>query len=265
LSGWLAELHRRDRLLSLAGWLHVALAAVFVVAGAVDGRTVLGIDPWVKPLKFALSITVYVWTLAWLLEYVRSQAPRATRAISVGVSLAMATETLCIASQSLRGVPSHFNVTSALDGAIFTLMGNMIALNTALVAWLLWLFLQHATGLPRPQLWGIRLGLVFLLLGSVEGGLMIGHGAHTVGARDGGAGLPLLNWSTQAGDLRPAHALALHGLQAMALAGWLVARSKRPASVAGQTALVFSFSALYLLAFALLLSQAWAGRPLIAT
>jgi len=265
LSDWLAELHRRDRLLSFTGWLHVTLAAVFVVASSIDGRTVLGIDPWVKPLKFALSIAVYVWTLAWLLDYVRPQARRAARAISIGTALAMTIETVCIASQSLRGVPSHFNVTTSFDGMVFSLMGNMIAVNTVLAGLLFWLFLRHATGLPRPQLWGIRLGLAFLLLGSVEGGLMIGRGAHTVGARDGGAGLPLLNWSTQAGDLRPAHALALHGLQAIVLAGWLVARLGRPASVAGQTALVFSFAALYLLAFALLLSQALAGRPLIAT
>jgi len=235
------------------------------VASSIDGRTVLGIDPWVKPLKFALSIAVYVWTLAWLIDYVRPQARRAARAISGGGSLAMTAETACIAGQSLRGVPSHFNLTTALDGTVFSVMANMIALNTALAALLLWLFLRHATGLPRPQLWGIRLGLAFLLLGSLEGGLMISHGAHSVGTRDGGAGLPLLNWSSQAGDLRPAHALALHGLQAIVLAGWLVTRLRRPASVAGQTALVCSFAAPYLLAFALLLWQALAGRPLIAT
>ena len=34
-----------------------------------DSRLVMGINVWIKPIKFAASITIYVWTIAWLLEY----------------------------------------------------------------------------------------------------------------------------------------------------------------------------------------------------
>ena len=90
------------RSLSVTGFIQRALAALFVVGAVVDQRVILGLDPWVKPLKFAASITIYVWTVAWLLGDVRRGAPRTAAVISAGVAVSMLTEIACIGA----GLPS---------------------------------------------------------------------------------------------------------------------------------------------------------------
>lgn len=259
----LAEIHRRSPLLSIVGWANLGLALVLLVGVAFDSRLILGINPWIKPLKFALSIAIYVFTVALLLHGVKDAAPGAVSWISRGVALSMSVEIVCIALQSGRGVPSHFNHASPFDEAIFGAMGLMIALNTLLMAWLLVLYVRSPSDLPRPVVWGVRFGLLLFLAGSTVGGLMVSRDAHAVGAPDGGPGLPLLNWSTQVGDLRPAHALGLHALQVLPLVGWAASR-RRAWSEGRQTASVLLVVAAYLVVTGALLQQALAGRPLMA-
>jgi hypothetical protein len=259
----LADLQRRDPLLTIVGWANLGLALVLLLGLAVDSRLVLGINPWIKPLKFTVSIAIYVFTVALLLRGVRDAAPRSARWISRGVALSMSVEIVCIALQSWRGVPSHFNHASPFDEAIFGAMGLMIGLNTFLMTWLLALYALAPTSLPVPVVWGVRLGLLTFLAGSAVGALMVRKDAHTVGAPDGGPGLPFLNWSTQAGDLRPAHALGLHALQILPLVGWAAART-RAGSERRKTATVIGVAVAYLIVAGLLLQQALAGRPFLA-
>ena len=51
--------------------------------------------------------------------------------------------------------------------------------------------------------------------------------AHTIGAPDGGPGLPVVNWSRQYGDLRVAHFIGIHSLQVIPVFGYYVAKSNR--------------------------------------
>ena len=82
-------------------------------------------------------------------------------------------------------------------------------------------------------------------------------GAHTVGAPDGGPGLPGVGWSEQHGDLRIPHFTGMHALQVIPLLVWL-ARRKRTVRF------VFSISASYLALYLILLWQALRGESIAA-
>lgn len=233
-----------------------ALVAVALLLSQFDSRQILGLNPWVKPGKFALSTGVYCLTMGWMLSLI--PGPRRIAIwLSRIIALTMMGEIVAIFLQSARGVTSHFNIATAFDGAVFTAMGLLIVVNTACMAIAAWLFFARPVDLPQPFLWSIRLGLILSTLGSIQGFLMVARLAHTVGAPDGGPGLPILNWSTRYGDLRIAHALGLHALQALPLVGFLLSRGWKPT---GRGSAVILFAVLYLGIAAILLWLALEGR-----
>ncbi|GGG47720.1 hypothetical protein [Hymenobacter glacieicola] len=256
---WLRVLHRVNPILSWSGWLHVGFLLMALVVLPFDNRVVTGLPVWVKPAKFAVSGLLYLWTLAWLLADLPAPAQRAVRRISWAVGVSMVAEMVCIVTQAARGTTSHFNGATPLDGMIFSVMGVMIVVNTVATIWALLLVWRHRPHGPAGYVWGVRLGLLLFLLGSLLGGMMIHLNQHTVGAPDGGPGLPGLGWSTRAGDLRIAHFLGLHSLQVVPLLGWVISRWLPRRAVL----LTWLGAALYAALVALLFLQALQGTPLV--
>jgi hypothetical protein len=123
-------------------------------------------------------------------------------------------------------------------------------------------------GLDPGSAAGIRLGLLLCLLGMLEAGLMIANrgvsssGGHTVGAADGGPGLPLTDWSLDHGDLRIAHFAGLHALQLLPLAAWALARFT-PFAGATRVRLLGVLAVGYGLGVVLLAWQAERGQALL--
>ena len=256
----LRVLHRVNPVLSYTGWLNVALAGLALALLPFDQRLVVGALVWLKPLKFALSIVAFAWTLGWLLADLPAPAQRGVQLLSWGVGLSMLVEQAVIFGQAARGTTSHYNGSSALNSLLFGLMGLFILVNTAMTVWALYLAWRYQPHGPAGYVWGMRLGLLVFVMGSVLGGFMIRNMQHTVGAPDGGPGLPGLGWSTRAGDLRAAHFLGMHALQALPLLGWALSRAL-PQQAAGLT---WAGAALYAGAVGGLLALALAGRPLWA-
>ena len=217
----IGELRHRDPLLF---WIGAAMMLTFIVVTLLsisDTRLILGINPWIKPMKFLTSITIFLWTVAWFMPET-SPGGRPRNIVRWTIGSAMAIEIACIILQSARGTTSHFNQTSALDVAIFALMGVTIVVNTAAMVMFLSIVRRDTPPHRAGYIWGIRLGVAIFLLASLQGAVIVANNAHTVGAPDGGPGLPFVNWSTTAGDLRIAHFFGMHAMQALPLLGFLL-------------------------------------------
>lgn len=258
-----AELFRRNPPLAWTGAINLLLFFILLAAMPFETRMVGGINLWIKPAKFSLSIAIYTWTLAWLLDALRAH-PAAVRFITWGVVTAMTIEQVLIVGQAARGVASHFNEATGGDAAVFILMGVAILFNTLLLGWMALLFFQMPLDtpdeLPSGYLWGIRLGILVTILGSAVGGVMSSRLQHSIGVADGGAGLPFVNWSVTGGDLRVAHFIGLHALQALPLTGWIFSLVLQERA----TAATIVVSLLYAAAVAAVFVQAMTGKPLLS-
>lgn len=229
-------------LLVLAGSM-VVLALVSLVGLLVDDRQVTGLDVWSKPLKFALSTGIYAVTLAWLigqLDHGRRLA-RIARIAGTVSAIGLGIELIIITGFAAAGDTSHFNVSTPLHTVAWAVMAGSIG-----VVWVMTLVVAVAlfrtrVGDPARTL-AIRAGAVLAIIGMGLAFLMTGPtadqlssyqgivGAHTVGVPDGGPGLPLLGWSTVAGDLRIPHFIGMHALQVLpivAIVLELIARRSR--------------------------------------
>jgi hypothetical protein len=256
----------------------MALIPLSLAGLALDPRLITGAPAWLKPLKFALSTTLYVFTLAWVFTFL-GEWPRMRRVVGWATSAAMLIELAIIDGQALRGTTSHFNTATPLDMALFFTMGLVIVAQTLIsiaVAVALWRqpFADPALG------WALRLGMVLTIAGASTGMLMtrptavqladarLTHhlpisGAHTVGAPDGGPGLPLTGWSTRHGDVRVPHFVALHAWQALPLFA-IVALPRGRLTDRRRTLIVGGAAAAYALVFLALLLQALSGRPFLS-
>jgi len=255
----ISELRHRDPLLFWTGAVMLLALIVVTLISISDTRQILGLNPWIKPMKFLTSITIFLWTVAWLMPETVNQ-PRARATVRWTIATAMVIEIIMIIMQSARGTTSHFNIQSSFDGMVFQIMGIAIVFNT-LAMFLFFAIIRRDTPPSRAgYIWGIRIGIAMFLLASFEGALIVTNNAHTVGAPDGGAGLPFVNWSTEYGDLRIAHFVGMHAMQALPLLGFVLDRMR----LAAARNVVIAVGILWFAVTGGLLYIALHGRPLIA-
>ena len=248
----LQTLKNRNLLLYWFGCYNLLAGVICLALIPIDKQEILGISRWIKPAKFFLSVGIMIWTMAWLLYYL--DAKKSVRKISWLFVITLFFENAGIAMQAIRGERSHFNVNSAFNSIVFSTMGSLILLFTFGVIYVLILFFrQKQFSISPSYYWGIRMGLLFFIFFSFEGGVMVSLLSHTVGGADGGPGLPVVNWSTRYGDLRIAHFLGLHSLQVLPLIGYYLAATKKQV-------IVYSF--IYFAIVIAILIQALNGIPL---
>jgi hypothetical protein len=251
------EVYRRNKLLANLGTINLIAAFLLFFYYFYNGEVVLGVNSMIKPIKFALSIWIYSWTMAFLLFYLNDQ--NKVKKYSWVAIIAMSFEQFAIISQALRGELSHFNNSSLYGGILYALMGVFIVMLTIQTLRITITFIRQKTyTIPAPLALSIKIGLIYFVVFSFFGGYISGVNGHTVGAKDGGVGLPFINWSTFFGDLRVAHFFGIHALQIIPIFGyWISNKSKSDVS----TKAIWAFSVIYLAYICFTMIQAFMEIP----
>jgi hypothetical protein len=179
---------RTSALRTAFAWHRPLMAVALAMAGlvlvglaglVVDQRTITALPAWAKPTKFAISVLIFAVT--W------SVRRRVYQVMAISIAV-LFFATLYLVAALFRARDNDPARTFAIRaGGVLAIVGMAIG--------------QLMTDPTRAQI--------------AAGGTIVG--AHTVGIPDGGPGLPLLGWSSVAGDLRIGHFVGMHALQVIPL------------------------------------------------
>ena len=219
------------------------------VAQYFDDRLFNGVSIWWKPAKFWFSIGVHFVTLA-LLAQLLVPARRAgfVMASTAFLSVAMGLwENVYISIQAARGRASHFNYETNFEALMYLLMGvGAVILVLAPLVLSIMLATQRDDDRSGLKFGAIIGGFATFVFTLAFGGFMSQQGSHYFNVADASdaGGLPIVGWSTQLPDLRPAHFVASHILQAAPFVGWVMDKIAPSASRTAVFIVTLSMSAL---------------------
>ena len=249
---FIIELRKRNPVLFWYSVLNFISAVICIVLIQTTDLRVNGINAFIKPFKFFVSIGIFCVTMGWLMHHLAM--PSKVRAFNVMAVIVFAYESIVITWQAANGRLSHFNTSSFFYLMLYQVMGVAIVVLTIWTGYIGYLFFRKKDwSIPMPYVWGIRLGIAFFVLFALEGGIMGSLFRHTIGGNDSGKGLPLVNWNRGHGDLRVAHFFGMHTLQLFPLFGYYLAKTKKS---------VIVFATIYVTVVFAVLVQALMGLPL---
>jgi hypothetical protein len=247
-------LRTKSEVLFYFGLICLVVGLIFLLLTRITQTQVLGINAWIKPAKFALSTWLYAWAMGWYCQYLVSFN---LSFFEWSVVVLLGLEIAYIAFQASRGQLSHFNLSTPVTAALYSMMAiaaTLVTVYTAFVA------IQFVIGnhVPLPDYYAqsIQYALWLFVVFAFEGFVMGSKLTHTIGGAMGGKGLPFLNWSTQLGDPRVAHFIGMHALQVLPIIAYYFLKDTKLVLI---TALLYGVLAIFTL------MQALDGRPFIKT
>jgi hypothetical protein len=189
-----------------------AIGALLFLSGIVHGAVLIATGAsWDGPLSlrkaatFGLSFGITLVNVVWIQSYLRL-TPGIRRMLLGAFAGACLVETALVSMQAWRGVPSHFNLETTFDGIVARMLAAGGAVLVIVITWLAvvaWRTRPHA---PASLGLAIRMGLLVLVAAQLVGALMIARGMLLVFAGHAQAAYDT------AGFLKPAHAVAMHGV-----------------------------------------------------
>ena len=240
-------------------WANLAMLTFCLIAMLIDDRVLLGESVWLKPTKFAISITIYCVTIALLLQ-TYPYSDKLKKWLSNIIGWVLILEIPLVMVQAGRGVRSHFNISTPEDGMIFGWMGILILINT--LALFLMMFTAFFKKLDTSKLMqrAIQFGWLGMIVSIVAGQMMLGNMGHSVGVADGGEGMPITHWSKEGGDWRAVHFLGMHGIQILPLLAYFLGKNNWKNS----QLIIWGVGIIYLAFIGWIFMRTQAGIPLLA-
>jgi hypothetical protein len=263
-AGWFAFDTRGQVLLTGAALFLLLVMMPTLLTMAIEVRTLNGINVWIKPAKFELSVAIQFLTVAWFLQLLpfEQRAGRLVTALCQTMAVVGILEIAYIVLQASKGEASHFNSSTPLSIALYSLMGIGAITMLSISGWLGVMILRHGeTGKPFVYVAGLSL-VAGSLLGGLTGIFISANQGHWVGGLHTDAGgLPIFGWSRTGGDLRVAHFFGMHIMQAVPIAIWLVSfvipcNRQKAAGLALLCVAIFIAVAMF--------AQAVTGHPFVA-
>ena len=248
---FLQQLKERNDTLFYFGLVCLFLALIFFVLARTTNTEVYGVNAWYKPFKFAFSTLTFAWAMAWYCFYL----PNFNASLfNWTVIILLGFEIAYIALQAGRGQLSHYNQSTPVYAALFSMMALAASAVTIYTAYVGYLFFSNSfPELPTYYVWAIRLSIVLFVVFSFEGFAMGSRLSHTVGAANDNSNLLIVGWSKTFGDLRVAHFIGMHALQIIPIVSYYLLKNTKLT-----IALVIGYGFLALLT----LIQALKGKPL---
>lgn len=250
-----------DRLFIGLAIAATGMSVLFLGMLTLDDRIFVDESVWLKPFKFAVSFAVLFGTLAFASERLLDAMRRSLFIfiLAVATAAAFAFEMAYISSQAARQEESHFTESSDFHERMYSLMGlGATTVMTAVAVVGLIALIDRTAPLKQGLRLGIGLGFLMTTVLTLWVAGDLAENGRFIGVPDTDhARLPLLGWSMEVGDLRPAHFLSLHAMQVIPFLGFLA--DKMGLSLRA----IWAVAALYAGLTVVVLLQALQGVPLI--
>jgi len=250
-----------EPLFTFTGLAMLALCIPTLLLMYADTRIFEGVNVWVKPLKFQLSLALFLLTLAFFAHFLPEGMTKRVdyKIYAALVVVCIVAEIIWICGAATFATASHFNTTPFMS-AVYGLMG--VAAVILLSATLVYGIAMLRAGLSSPLIMSISISLILtFVLTVIVAFRLASNGSHFVGEMGTGKALMLTGWSMETGDLRVPHFFATHAMHfipAVSLGIYIIA----PTLLQHTTVIVIS--AFYIALTWGTFAQALAGRPFLS-
>ncbi|MCF8255002.1 MAG: hypothetical protein K9J84_10545, partial [Bacteroidia bacterium] len=113
------QLKYRNETLFYFGLICLVLAFAFLLLSKITSIQVYSVNAWFKPFKFAFSTFLFAWAMAWYCYYLPSFN---INSYNWTVIILLGFEIFYISFQANKGQLSHYNISTPVYSALYSLM-----------------------------------------------------------------------------------------------------------------------------------------------